>query len=244
MPRGRGSPGHPLERGVEVPREVPARGLPRTGRGPDHEQGARGERRHPVAEQVAQSPGDAVPHDAASHSLADDEAGARWCGLGRDEKVHAQQGTAGAAPSADRLGELRRRAQPVDRSEHRAGRGVRPRARSGPCGAEQPGSRGPHGSTCAAGSRASSRDGGCSAGRCACSRLNAPEPVGGPRGSLRRPRLWTCPRYGRSPPGSNEPPLDPPFGPCQASRPRHAACGGRRRRRTCGQALRPAFAGC
>jgi hypothetical protein len=32
----------------------------------------------------------------------------------------------------------------------------------------------------------------------------------------------TCPRYGRAPPGSNEPPPTRPFGPCQALVPRHA----------------------
>ena len=57
--------------------------------------------------------------------------------------------------------------------------GARPRARCGPCGGGRRGWRVPHGCACAAGSRGSSHDGGCSAGRCACS-----------RGRLRSVREW------------------------------------------------------
>ena len=47
---------------------------------------------------------------------------------------------------------------------------VRPTARRGPCGVGRPKWPGRRGSACAAGNRASWPAGGCSAGRCACSR--------------------------------------------------------------------------
>lgn len=119
---------------------------------------------------MTQLAGHAVPHDAASHSLADDESDARRCAVGTDEKVHAQERSAGAPATTKSLGEVRRRAQPVNGGKHQSGWSVRPRARCGPYGAAPRGSRDPRGSTCAAESRASWRDGGCSAGRCACSR--------------------------------------------------------------------------
>jgi hypothetical protein len=49
---------------------------------------------------------------------------------------------------------------------------VRPTARRGPYDGGRRGSRVPHGSASAAGSHGSSHGGGCSAGRCACSRLS------------------------------------------------------------------------
>lgn len=58
---------------------------------------------------------------------------------------------------------------PADRAQ----RVIRRRARRGPCGDGRPGWRGRRGCACAAGSRGSSRDGGCSAGKYACSRVGS-----------------------------------------------------------------------
>ena len=54
----------------------------------------------------------------------------------------------------------------------KVGQAVRPTALRGPCDDERPEWPGPHGSASAAGNHGSSRVGGCSAGRCACSRLS------------------------------------------------------------------------
>ena len=73
-----------------------------------------------------------------------------------------------ADPRPYRRAELLRAAEAVRCGQHR--RGLRRRARRGLCGDEPKGWRGRHGSASAGGSRGSSHGGGCSAGRCACSR--------------------------------------------------------------------------
>lgn len=57
---------------------------------------------------------------------------------------------------------------------------IRPRARCGPCGDGLRGSRDRPACSCAAESRGSWRDDGCSAEKCACSRATAPATHGGP----------------------------------------------------------------
>ena len=77
----------------------------------------------------------------------------------------------------------------------------RPTARRVPCGDAMTGSSGQHGCACAAGSRASSRADGCSAGTCACSRLLPPRVQGSSHAPTARsgnPRRARLPRYGRT----------------------------------------------
>ena len=93
-----------------------------------------------------------------------------------DQQVDDEAAGCRTPPGTNHGGELVGRVQPAAGRKHRAsGRtAVRPTARRDPCGGEQPGWRGPHGSASAAGNRGSSHGGGCSAGRCACSRLSTP----------------------------------------------------------------------
>ena len=71
---------------------------------------------------------------------------------------------------------------------------ARPTARRVPCGDAMTGSSGQHGCACAAGSRASSRADGCSAGTCACSQLLPPRV----QGSSTRPRHAQAAHKGRA----------------------------------------------
>ena len=89
------------------------------------------------------------------------------------------------ASTADRCGEVRATPQSLRRGQHdylgipdRQGAGLRPTACRGPWCDAKPGWPVRHGCACAAGSRGSWHAGGCSAGRCACSRQTPYVPGG------------------------------------------------------------------
>ena len=90
--------------------------------------------------------------------------------------MHDQQPAAGAtaATRPQDGGEVGAGAHPMRGRQHERAAGsagrLRPRASRGPCGDGWPGSNGRRGCAYAGGSRGSWTDGGCSAGRCACSR--------------------------------------------------------------------------
>jgi hypothetical protein len=130
-----------------------------------------------------------ISGDSAPDRLAHDESHQRWCiGIAHAE-MGDQGGTAGASPSAYRVGELIAPSHARDRRQHRTslrlpppagvesgGRGrlvVRRSARHGPCAAGRRGWPGRPWYACGAGNRGSSRGDGCSAGKYACSRVGS-----------------------------------------------------------------------
>jgi len=142
---------------------------------------------------VPQPPADLVTGHRVAHGLGHDKAGARRGGLRRliDKKVDDHRAAPGPAPTANRCGEVSAAPQSLRRGQHDYldirpdQRRLRPTACRGPWRGGWRGWRGRHGYACAAGNRGSSRDGGCSAGKCACSRQNSVF-VGHPR-DRRRP---------------------------------------------------------
>ena len=181
-----------VESAVQSPVEVRAelrracRGGSRVGA--HHEQRPRRQPGQTVRHQVPQASLHRGAHDGGTHSPGDDEAdpGGRQglhgrISLGR-EQVHGKERTTGPPPATDRSREVVASAHPVRGGQH--ARDLRPRARRDPCGDAQREWHGRRGCACAGGTRGSSPDGGCSAGRCACS-----------RGSLLMTG-WTRPRRG------------------------------------------------
>ncbi len=87
--------------------------------------------------------------------------------------VQHEPRTARTTATPGHRAEVRAAGQPRGRGEHGGG-WIRPTACCGPGGGGQRRSRDRRGCACAGGSRASWRGGGCSAGRCACSRVCLP----------------------------------------------------------------------
>ena len=136
---------------------------------------------------------DLVTGHGTADRLGNDKAGTRRlidCRL-IDQQVNDDGAPPGAAATANRCGEVCATPQSVRRGQHDYlafrpdRRRLRPTACRGPWLGGRRGRRGRHGCACAAGNRGSSHAGGCSAGRCACSRL--------------RLRLRTTPRGHRKP---------------------------------------------
>ena len=142
---------------------------------------------------MTQAPANLVTDHRVAHGLGHDKAGARRGGLRRliDKKVDDHRAAPGPAPTANRCGEVSAAPQSLRRGQHDYldirpdQRRLRPTACRGPWRGGWRGWRGRHGYACAAGNRGSSHDGGCSAGKCACSRQNSVF-VGHPR-DRRRP---------------------------------------------------------
>lgn len=139
-----------------------------------------------VPYQMAQAPLHPVTDDGVADGLAHDETRTRRGSfLPRRVRVrslaqmHDEARATGPASSAYRVREVLAPPQPVLGRQHVMDLRLvlRPTGGSDPCRGGSPGSRDRHGSAYAAGSRGSSRDDGCSAGRCACS-------LGGSRGHL------------------------------------------------------------
>jgi hypothetical protein len=140
---------------------------------------------------VPQPPLDRGPDHGRAHRLAHDEARqhggvSRRRGVGGDCQMRDERGPSGPSAAAHGSAEVRRPPHAVRGGEHggseRCELRLRPTARYGPWHGGWPGSRARHGSACADGSRGSWHDGGCSAGRCACS-LGAPLVVGALQGA-------------------------------------------------------------
>jgi hypothetical protein len=181
----------PAQRGIQVLAQfVTCRGGRRR-QGSHHQRGALGQPAETVPNQVPQSPSHPVPDHGVADGLAHDEThpgrlvsapgGRRRACLGSagrgsrpgldlgavHQRVHHQSGAPGSASPTDHQAEVLAAGEPGGRREHGT-RVVRRTVARGPCGAGRPGSRGPRGCACAAGTRGSWRDGGCWAGRCAC----------------------------------------------------------------------------
>ena len=104
---------------------------------------------------------------------------------------------------------------------------LRPTACRGPWNGGTPGWTGRHGCACAAGSRGSSRAGGCSAGRCACSRQNSVF-VLSPAGIAARRHFSRARRSNRSTLRRGNRTVNYPTDGTPPSRPRpHVRCGKR-----------------
>ena len=144
------------------------------GIGTHHQQATFRKRPEIPAGQMTQPAADLVAHHSAPHGPAHHEAHPRRLIMARlPEQVAGDQFPPGAAAAAHRPRELRALPHPCRCGKHRrsprAGAGPGPeQVRHGPAhapyGAGRPGWRGPRGCACAAGTRASWRGGGCSAG--------------------------------------------------------------------------------
>ena len=147
----------------------------------NHQQGAVRQIGEAGPDQVTQAPADLVTDHRVAHGLGHDKAGARRGGLHRliGKKVDDHRVAPGPAPTANSCGEVGATPQSLCRGQHDYldirpdQRRLRPTACRGPWRGGWRGWRGRHGCACAAGNRGSSRAGGCSAGRCACSRQNS-----------------------------------------------------------------------
>lgn len=129
---------------------------------------------------MTQSPLDLVAHDRNANGLAHDETRTRrGNAFPRCVRVRCTATTMndkerapGPASPAYRGRKVLAPPQPIFGRQHVMDlevRLLRPTGGRDPCHGGTRGSRGRHGSACADGNRGSSRDGGCSAGRCACS---------------------------------------------------------------------------
>jgi hypothetical protein len=132
-------------------------------------------------DQVPKSPAHPVTDHRLAHGLGHDKAGACRGGLRRliDKQMDDHRVAPGPAPTANCRGEVSATPQSLRRGQHDYlgfrpdRRRLKPTACRDPWRGEWRGWRGRHGCACAAGNRGSSRAGGCSAGRCACSRQNS-----------------------------------------------------------------------
>ena len=168
------------ERVVQIDRQLwivaGGRGRHRT----HHEVGTGWQPTEPLADQVAQSSFHKVADNGIADALRHDKTGThtacRFGGRVRGHRVgrhqvHHERTTPGTATTTDRRGELTTTPETLRRGQHPMPlAALRPRGGCGPWTGAPRGSRARRGCACAAGSRGSSRAGGCSAGRCACSR--------------------------------------------------------------------------
>jgi hypothetical protein len=134
---------------------------------PDDEQSVRRQHGETSADEVTQPSGDSVAHHRTADGLAHDKSGARRGGPVRPVQMHNKTGTATTSTTPDDRGELVPVCQPGCSRQHR-GPAIRRRAARGPCRGGRQRWRDPPACASAAGNRASSPGGGCSAGRCAC----------------------------------------------------------------------------
>ena len=180
-------PARRRERRVEIVRRVVAydRRRAAAGQRPHHQRGAGGQRRR-----AGRAPGAAAaagpccgpprrrrPWTRRNRPGRRRHVGRPACAIGVVAVVRCTTtaAAAGATTAADRRGEVARcAAAAAPRPARYLGILAEPRLRPtggrGPWRGAPTGWRGRHGCACAAGSRGSSRAGGCSAGRCACSR--------------------------------------------------------------------------
>jgi hypothetical protein len=157
--------------------------------GPDHDHRVHWQLVEPFADQVPEAAAYAVAHHGAADPPRDHEAdpgrgrGASICRIGRIGRIGRHecvqhQGVAGGSTTcAHAASERLTRGEPGSQGQHDGRRRdaqrdrVRRRACCGPCGGGPRGSRGRRGYASADGTRAPCGGGGCSAGRCACSRV-------------------------------------------------------------------------
>jgi hypothetical protein len=119
-----------------------------------------------------------MAHDTASDTLGHDKAhdgstGPGWVSR-RVGHMHDDRAAADPTPATNSGREVRRAPHPVGGGQHErcgsTGMSATPTARCGPYGGAQRGWPGRRAYASGAGSRVSWHDGGCSAGKCACSR--------------------------------------------------------------------------
>jgi hypothetical protein len=149
-----------------------------------HHERTFGQRGQTVAQVLTQPALDPVTNHCVTDALADDDPRARaefirrqpagrrrhvQHGRGRWHQVHDERAATGAAAPGGHEPVLGPAADPRCGGQHR----LRRTAARDPCADARRGSPGRHGCAYAAESRASSRDGGCWAGRCACSRFDS-----------------------------------------------------------------------
>jgi hypothetical protein len=155
----------------------------RRGRKGAYHQGRSGRQvREKGADQVPQAPANRVADHRVAHRFRHDEAGARRGGKRRllEEKMNDHCAATRPAPATNRCGEVGATPQSLRRGQHvylgipdPDQRRLRPTACRDPWSGGRTGWPDRPGCACAAGNRGSSRAGGCSAGRCACSRVNS-----------------------------------------------------------------------
>ncbi len=155
--------------------------LARAGQGPYHHQATGGQLIEPVTHQVAKPALHQIADYGDADGLADDETRThRGNTLPRCVRVRCtatemddEERAARPASSAYRGRKVLAPPQTIVVRQHGMDllvvRLLRPTGGRDPCHGGTRESRGRHGCACAGGSRGSSRDGGCSAGRCACS---------------------------------------------------------------------------
>jgi hypothetical protein len=140
-----------------------------------HNAGAVRQRRDAVTHQVAELTLHPIAVDCRTNCLAHDETDGRvsagsWNPGVRQPGVQQHVSDEGrlyaSGPTTNRVPKVLPAAHALTAREQQ----IRRTVWRDPCGDDPPGSRGRRGCACAGGSRASWRDVGCSAGRCACSR--------------------------------------------------------------------------
>jgi hypothetical protein len=148
----------------------------------DNQRGRWGQIRQEWPDEVPKPSADLIADHRVADSFGYDEADARRGGLRRlvEKKMNDQGAAASPAATANRCGEVVATPQSLCRGQHdylgipgSDRYRLRPTACRDPCRGGWQGWRGRPGCACAAGIRGSSRAGGCSAGRCACSRHNS-----------------------------------------------------------------------
>ena len=157
---------------VEVGSKFGVRAIGRPRQRPDDQVGARRQAGQAGAHEMSQPSADLVANDRAPHGLGYHETNPDDRGVGCHDEMHDERTTPGPSATTHRGGELLPPSQPVSGGEHYRDR-LTPRGGCAPWPGARRRSRAPHGCACATGSRGSSRGGGCSADRCACSLLDA-----------------------------------------------------------------------
>ena len=171
---------------VKIRAKACRRAAGRGGQGPYHQQGIGRQSSQPRPDQMPQPTPYRVADDRITHGLRDDEPGARGsrhrnagiAGLPgrRDQQMDHKRASAGPPASAYGSGEVGTVPYALFGGQHGCyisatpAQAVRPTGGRGPWRDGWRGWPGRHAYASAAGSRGSSRGGGCSAGRCACSR--------------------------------------------------------------------------
>ena len=179
-------PAEPAKRGIQVDTEFRAGSSGSRRQRSDHQRAAGGQSSEAVPHEVSQPAADAVADHRVADRLTHDKAHPgrpRWHGPipggrariyycclagGRHQGVHHQPGPTSTTSPANHRPELLATGEPGGRGEHGFAEWIRRTARRGPCACGQREWPDQRACACADGIRASSRDDGCWAGRCAC----------------------------------------------------------------------------
>lgn len=208
-----------------------------------YHQATGGQQRQTLTDQMTQSALDQVAFNGSAHRLAHDETRTRRGSApprhmrvrGVAAEMDDEKRSAGSASAANRRCEVLPAPQPILGGKHGMGPvTIRRTAGRGPCCGGSRGWRGRRGCAYADGSRGSSHDGGCSAGRCACSlggsrenRGSDGESPGCHRAPTKSSRTFQVHRF-NDPPITYPEDLRPSVGRRQqpsTTRPRYGTCG-------------------